>query len=117
MIGSERLMDLYEFAIKHWLTIFFGTIATLLAAGYRRTASRFAKEKESSKAMQAGLTVLLADRLTEMFDYCNQKGYCSICAKHNAELLFEAYHTLGGNGTMTELFHRLIAMPTEKGER
>lgn len=117
MIGSEQPLDLYEFTVKHWLTALFGIISTILATGYRRTTRRFQKEKESNKAVQAGLKALLADRITEIFIQYTEKGYCPICARSNAELLFHAYHSLGGNGTMTELYNRLLAMPTEIGAK
>jgi len=108
--------ELGEFAIKHWLTVVFGLVSAGLTAAYRRLSSRVKKDRSAIKAMQAGVEALLADRMIYLHNYYQDKGCCPIYAKRSAETMYTAYHNLGGNGTVTELYNRLLAMPTEKKE-
>ena len=105
-----------DFIIKHWLTVLFGLITTGLGVGYRKLSVRVKKEKKASKAVQDGVEALLADRLIQLYNYYAEKGYCPIYARSNAESLQKAYHALGGNGTISALYNKLMAMPTEKRE-
>ena len=44
------------------------------------------------------------------------KGYCPIYARDALDRVYESYHALGGNGTMTDLYKQTIALPTEPDE-
>lgn len=103
-----------DFIVKHWLTVLFGFVTAALGAGYRNLSQRVKKEREAGKAMQAGMVALLSDRLIQLHKLHTERGYCHINDKKNVESLFRAYHSLGGNGTITDLYNKLLALPTEK---
>ena len=42
------------------------------------------------------------------------KQYCPVYAREALTLIYESYHALGGNGTMTELYNQVTALPTDK---
>ena len=46
-----------------------------------------------------------------------ERGYCPIYARDALELVYEAYHKLGGNGTITNLMQRLRDLPTSPEEK
>lgn len=63
------------------------------------------------RALRNGMVSLLADRLGQLFQYYQDKGYCTPFARRNAMRLYEAYHGLGKNGEMTDRFNRLLGLP------
>lgn len=111
-----ELTRMTDFIVKHWLTVVFGLITTALGAGYKVLSNRVKREREENKAIKGGVKALLADRIMEIYDKHLDIGYFDVQAKRNLEHLFNAYKSLGGNGTVTDLYQRLHAMPTEKKE-
>lgn len=109
-------MNLWEFVLRHWLTVLFGVIVGMFTAGYRHLEKRMKKDREASKAMQEGLNALLADRIIQWYSFYSERGFVPICVKKSAESLYLAYHVLGGNGIITDLYNRLVLMPTEPME-
>lgn len=103
-----------EFAAKHWITVLFGLVLTGLTAGYRRLAKRIARNRAEEKALQAGVEALLADRLIQLRNYYNDKGYCPTYARQSAETMYVAYHGLGGNGMISDVFEAIKDMPLSK---
>lgn len=75
------------------------------------------KEREVAKSMQAGLMALLSVKLTDMSYTFQEKDYCPTWAKKNAEELYVAYHSLGGNGSITDAYQRLMNLPIEKPQK
>ena len=62
-------------------------------------------------AVERGVKALLYDRILQAFRYHAKLGYVTIDELKNFEYLYNAYHKLGGNGTGTELYARLKALP------
>lgn len=71
------------------------------------------KRKRESDAIQAGVQAILRDRLINAYNHYVDKEYCPIYARENITSMYKAYHDLGGNGTITELYNKLLDMPTE----
>ena len=44
-----------------------------------------------------------------------ERGEIPIYAQENVQAMYEAYHELGGNGTVTKLVREIMALPTRKG--
>lgn len=66
-------------------------------------------QQELKKGVQA---LLKAEMIRDYNDY-SAKGYSPIYAKENFETMYTSYHTLGGNGTMQELYANFLELPTE----
>lgn len=63
-------------------------------------------------ALEDGVKGLLHDRIHERYHECDKKGYADVQDRENMEKLYEPYHALGGNGTGTDLYTKMRALPT-----
>ena len=103
-----------DFILKYWLEVAFGLIIAILTALYRKLAKQMQEEREKRKAADDGLQALLRDRIVETYNqYYVEKKYCPIYVKENVDSMYNAYHKLGGNGTVTSLKEKIDALPTE----
>lgn len=100
-----------EIATEYWLTWIFGIISAALAAAYRRLAKRIKADEDERKAIKEGLLAILHDRLYHACLYYISQGWIDDAGLKNIEYLYNSYHTLGGNGTGTELYMRAKALP------
>lgn len=64
-------------------------------------------------AFKRGMLALLRDRLVNEYTKWIDRHFCPIYARENIESLYVQYHRLGGNGTVTDLYHKIMALPTE----
>lgn len=99
-----------EFIIKYWIQILFSGILALLTAGYRKIANKL-KEQEK---MKEGILAILHDRLYQACRFYMSQGCIDIESLKNVEYLYNSYHDLGGNGTGTELYNRVKALPIKE---
>lgn len=65
----------------------------------------------TNKAQNVGLQSVLRDLLKIRYLSWIEKGYTTIDAKDDLEKMYEAYHKLGGNSTITELRNKFIKLP------
>lgn len=108
-----------EWVTRYWIEWAFGLVVLGLTTAYRCLSKRIKADRAKNDAISDGVKALLRDRLIQSHNYYLDKGYCPIYAKENMEDMYEAYHGLGGNGTVTGLMEYLRKMRTEpmKGER
>lgn len=99
-----------EFIIQYWLEVLFGLAITGLSFCYNRLKKRF-KEQEDLKE---GLVAILHDRLFQSGMYFINKGEITVSELDNIEGIYNAYHKLGGNGTGTEIFERVMDLELKK---
>lgn len=100
------------FIVEYWLGIVFGLCITGFGFSYRKLLVRIKKQE----AIEEGIVAILRDRIIQVYNHYNEKGYCPIYAKDNVEEMYQQYHLLGGNGTVTGLVEKLRELPTEKEE-
>lgn len=72
-----------------------------------------AKEREHDRALNDGVLALLRNSIIGQYNHYMEQGYIRIYALENALSMYEAYHSLGGNGTVTKLVDALRELPTE----
>jgi len=101
-----------EFIIRYWTEMLFSAALSLLGMAYKKLAKRL-KEQD---AIKLGIRALLRDRIIQVYNHSYDLGYCPIYALENAVAMYEQYHALGGNGTVTELLDRLKELPTNRKE-
>ena len=65
-------------------------------------------------AFRHGMVALLRAQIVAEYNKYSVAGYCPIYARENVDALYKQYHKLGGNGQITGLFEKLMALPTEK---
>lgn len=90
-----------------------GIIAWLLKLLF----SRQKKQQMQQEAIIEGMLALMHDRIFSIYAECSKKEYATVEDIRNLEYLYRPYHALGGNGTGTELYERVMKMPTEPPQK
>ena len=67
--------------------------------------------QSTNRAQNAGLQSVLRDLLKIRYLSWIEKGYTTIDAKDDLEKMYQSYHALGGNSTITELRNKFIKLP------
>ena len=62
-------------------------------------------------AFQVGLTAMMRDRLIQGLKYWLEKGSLPLEERTSFEKMYEAYHINRGNGVVTDLYERAMALP------
>lgn len=99
-----------DFIIKYWIEFLFGLAIAGLSFCYKKLAQRY-KEQE---AIKEGLVAILHDRLCQSCLYFMSKNEIGLTELKNIERMYKAYHNLGGNGTGTELYERVLELKINK---
>ncbi len=95
---------MWTFIMEYWIEFVFGLAITLLSF-----AVGIVKRKlKEQGALKDGLIAILHDRLFQSGMYFIGKGEIGLSELKNIEKLYEAYHALGGNGTGTEIYERVM---------
>lgn len=97
-----------EFITRYWIEVLFGCITSGLCFGFRWMYRQF-------KAIKLGMQAMLRNQIIEQYNHYTNKGYIPIYGLENVTALYDQYHTLGGNGTITHLYEELKELPTKKG--
>lgn len=69
------------------------------------------KTMQEQKALKKGVKAMLHDRLYQSARFYIQQGFIDMDGLTNIGLIYEAYHELHGNGTGTDLYNRVRALP------
>lgn len=76
--------------------------------------TRKKKLSEREKIIENGLQSLLRAEIIRSHEKYMDREYCPVYAREALTRIYESYHALGGNGTMTELYKQVMALPTDK---
>lgn len=91
----------------------FGVLAAGLTAVLSTGYHRLAKKVEEQENVKDGILAILHDRLYQLCQYYLAQGAITPNALKNVEYLYRSYHSLGGNGTGTELYTRVTKLPLD----
>lgn len=76
------------------------------------------KEREEDRArdvaIEQGLRAMLRDRILQACEYHNKVGFADSKARTNMQMMYEAYHQLGGNGVVTDAYNNFRNLPLFK---
>lgn len=72
------------------------------------------RQNDRSNQIENGLQSLLRAEIIRSHEKYMDKGYCPVYAREALGRIYESYHALGGNGTMTELYKQVMALKTDK---
>lgn len=81
------------------------TVVAVPAMGY--LYRKYKKADERQKAMELGLQALLRDRIVQAYYHYTDRDWITLHGLENVNALYEQYHALGGNGTITVLVEAL----------
>lgn len=107
-----------EIIVKYWLQWALGLLASLLGLVYRRVLAikkqsdeRCKQEKEENDAMKIAVVAIMRDRIRQSCRYHLKNEYIPADDLDVLNQLNDAYHSLGGNSTTTELVSRTRQLP------
>ena len=93
------------------VTHFNEVVSLIIAAALGWAGKAFYATIQEQKALKKAVKALLHDRLYQSCRYYIQQGYVDSEGLTNVGLVYEAYHELKGNGTGTNLYERMTALP------
>lgn len=95
--------------------VVFTTVMSSRSEKKRRADVEEIRQNDRTKQIESGLQSLLRAEIIRSHEkYMDKEYYCPVYAREALTRIYESYHGLGGNGTMTELYHQVIALPTDK---
>ena len=72
---------------------------------------RETRRQEEYDALKDGMQDILRDRIIFLCEENESIGYCPIPTTENIGMMYAAYHKLGGNGIVTQLYDEVKSMP------
>lgn len=84
-----------------------------MAVGYLWNKLKYYDSKQQNT--DAGLRALLKDRLISIYTTVKKDKYITFDQMDRANMIYKAYHGLGGNGTGTAIIEELREMPKHEG--
>lgn len=105
-----------DFIKKYWLDVIFSGVLLGLSTAMKMLFQRVQKEIVEQAQIKHGILAILHDRLYLACHYHIKEGYITTSQLSNLEHLYNGYHTLGGNGTGTELYNRCKALDIKVGD-
>ena len=97
---------------KGLFAFLFGAVSSFLGSLAAFTKKRQAK----NKAIETGLQSLLRAEIIRSYEKYTERNYAPIYAKEAVKRMYESYHELGGNDVATDLYKKIMALPTEPKE-
>lgn len=71
---------------------------------------------KEQKYLHDGVLAMLHDRLYLICTHYIKMGYIDTDGLDNVGVIYRAYHGLKGNGTGTNLYKRICALPIKEGD-
>lgn len=97
------MQQIFLYISAHWTEWAIGLLG--LGWGY------LVKKVTEYKTIKDGLLAIMHDRLYQSCTFYIKQGSIDIGGLKNIEYLYKSYHALGGNGTGTDLYNRVKALP------
>jgi len=95
---------------EYWLKALFGAFVSCFGALILWVKKKFKRQE----AIELGLQALLRNEIKKAYTLCAEKEYCTMEDMDNIQNMYDRYHLLGGNGSVTRLLEKLKELPTER---
>lgn len=92
-------------------TIITAVISTTVGVVVTAVIAHFRSGKVRHKAVENGVQSLLRAEIIRQNEKWVERGYCPVYAKDAVRREYEAYHALGGNGVITDLYNDILSLP------
>lgn len=92
-----------DIALKYWVQWACGIGAAAIAAAFRYLLKRQKAADLRQRATERGIRALLRDRIVQAYYHYSDRGWITLHGLENVEAMYQEYHALGGNGTVTKL--------------
>ena len=103
-----------EWLVKYWLEVLFGGVLTVLGIIARNLNKKLKGEQERNKAIENGVRDMLRLTILDNYERCKTAGFISVARKEAVDSAYSSYHTLGGNGVITQVHKEIMEMPIIK---
>ena len=100
-----------DIIVRYWIEFILGIMAAGCVALYRRLEAKIYKQVNDQKALKEGMLALLRSGIINSYDKYIKREWIPIYAMENVLALYEAYHSLGGNGAIDKLIEELKELP------
>lgn len=111
-----------EWIVKYWVEWAFGLIIAGFGFVVKRLSAKIKKEKEAreqlaqqaaaeTEALKAGMKSLLRRQIIADCKEAMRDGYCDETVRDTITAMYEAYHGLGGNGSVTDAYNSMRKLP------
>lgn len=110
-------MEILAYIGDHWIEWLFTACLAALTVAWRAVSKRLKEEHIRNEAIAEGVQSLLRESIVSNYNRYNDKGFCPIYAKESVKRVYSAYRDLGGNDVASELYDKILKMPTEKKEK
>ena len=115
----ENFMQIVLSIITATVTSFVG----FLFYKIKKIAEQRAKDEEIrlqsvllyEESIKRAVCALCRDRILQGYRYYKQNGGVSTQDLETMTKLYKAYHALGGNGTITAVFEKILKLPISEG--
>lgn len=116
---TEVLVSLIGAGLPALATV-FNVVYTNVKVKHKKQSAEEAAEQarrdEIRENLALGTQCLLRAEIIRQHEKYMDRGYCPVYAREALTRVYESYHALGGNGTMTELYKQVMALPTDERE-
>ena len=100
-------------AADWWLTWAFGLLAGYLIFKVKCLKNKQTAAEKQQAALESGVQALLRGELIRSYEKYHEQGYITVHGLEAANKAYDAYHELGGNGTITGLVKGMREMEVE----
>jgi len=100
-----------EWIEKYWLEWIFGLCIAILTWLWRSVSARMKKQQTENAALRDGMRSLLRAQIIASCERALKDGWCGARLRDTVNDLYESYHALGGNGTVTGLVTQTMGLP------
>lgn len=111
-----------EWVVKYWVEWAFGLVVAGIGFVAKHLSGRIKKEREAREALAkqaAAETAALKEGMKSLLRRqiladCKEAviiGYCDETSRDTITAMYDAYHGLGGNGSVTDAYNSMRALP------
>lgn len=94
--------------------ISIGFIYSNLQCKIKDSSDREDKEKHDIDLLKSSMYSIMRNTLKNEFEIYSKKGWCDTNTKDTLTDMYNNYHKLGGNSFITDLYTKVMNLPTEK---
>lgn len=101
-----------DWLIKYWLQVLFTGVVGALTLTVKFILKKIKAEHSEQEYLKNGVLALLRNGIIRNYNDYMDREYIPIYALESVGTMYEAYHDLGGNGTITKLYQELKSLPS-----
>ena len=102
-----------DFIVQYWVEFIFG----LFAVGFGSLSKKLHKQIDDQRSLRDGTQALLRNQIIHSYDKYIDQRWIPIYGRENVLDMYQAYHSLGGNGTITKLMDEIERLPSNPPEK